>query len=127
MSAAWFEEQPSKSYQSRLETMVDREIDSLAESSRHGFFSDLVASWRGAALTAGWASGMAAIAAVWLVSRQRSESTQEVQLADLEVDLDLRKVSVEDFSIIADLELYDDLELLESLSDDDLGQGESDS
>ncbi|MBN8541779.1 MAG: hypothetical protein J0L82_15415 [Deltaproteobacteria bacterium] len=128
MSAAWFEDQPNESYKARVEKSADREIENLAEADRRSLFSAFFNSWRDVTLTAGWASGIAAITAVWLVSRNESKVDNKT-LADQsgELDIDFQKLSVEEFSLVADLDLLEDLDILELISDEDLDRGGSES
>ncbi len=130
MSAAWYEEQPNQSYKSRVEKSADREIDNLVQTNRRSLFSDFFASWSDVTLTAGWASGIAAIAAVWLVSRNdNGTGVDNSTLAEKDgaLDMEFQKLSVDEFSLVADLELIEDLDFLETISDEDLDRGGSES
>lgn len=133
MSADWYEEQPNESYRSRVEKSADREIDKLVQTNRRSLFSDFFSSWRDVTLTAGWASGIAAIAAVWLVSRNEQAingtgvDNSTWAETDGPLDMDFKKLSVDEFSLVADLELIEDLDFLETISDEDLDRGGSES
>jgi hypothetical protein len=130
MSAAWYEEPPNESYKSRVEKSADREIDKLVQTNRRSLLSDFFASWSDVTLTAGWASGIAAIAAVWLVSRNETETeVDNSTLAEKDgaLDMEFQKLSVDEFSLVADLELIEDLDFLETISDEDLDRGGSES
>lgn len=133
MSADWFKEQPSEGLRSRVLASADREIETLSHLPRRSFFSDFfsdfVSSWRGATLTAGWASGMAAIAAVWLVSKNEGSRNEIArnQVSGSDLELEFQKVTVDEFNLVADLELFEELDLLESISEEDLERGETES
>jgi hypothetical protein len=133
VSAAWFEEQPNESYKSRVEKSADREIEKLSKTTRRNLFSGFFSSWSDLTLTAGWASGLAAIAAVWLVSRN-DQTENKIAVSDMsfikkdgDMDLEFQKVSVDEFNLVADLELYEDLDFLDMISEEDLERGESES
>ena len=126
MSAQWYEDKPSDAYRARIEKAADREIDNLAQTVRRSFFADFFSSWRDVTLTAGWASGMVAIAAVWLASKnQKSVNGQIGDTAN--VDVEFQKLNIDDFNLVADLEFFEDLDLLEMMSEKDLERGESES
>lgn len=130
MSAAWYEDKPSDAYKARIEKAADREIENMSLKAsladRRSFFAEFFSSWRDVTLTAGWASGMAAIAAVWLVSKnEQGANVPDVDTAAL--DVEFGKMNVDDFNLVADLELIEELDLLELMSEEDLERGESES
>lgn len=132
MNSAWYEEQPSQAYKARVLKSAAREIEHI-QSSRRFWLRDLFNSWNGLdiGLTAGWATGFAAIVAVWLSTRQSSlpisGQADALKLANHELDLDVQKVSLDEFQLVAELDLLEDLDLLEELSDEDFASGERDS
>lgn len=130
MSAEWYEDKPSDAYKARIEKVADREIENMSLNTslavRRGFFAEFFSSWRDITLTAGWASGMAAIAAVWLVSKnEQGANSSDVDTASF--DVEFGKLNIDDFNLVADLELIEELDLLEMISEEDLERGESES
>ena len=134
MSVAWYEDKPSDAYKARIEKAADREIENLSLKTplkttqvvRRSFFADFFSSWRDITLTAGWASGMAAIAAVWFVTKnEEGVNGQDVDTANF--DVEFQKLNIDDFNLVADLELFEELDLLEMMSEEDLERGESES
>lgn len=126
MSAEWYEEKPSDAYKARIEKAAGREIDNMSQTDRRSFFTEFFSSWRDISLTAGWASGMAAIASVWLISKnEQGVNDQAVETTNF--DVDFQKLNIDDFNLVADLELFEELDLLEMVSEEDLERGESES
>lgn len=140
MSNSWFEEKPSDSNKSRIERAAAREIDSRFESSRRGFWSELVRGFSDVGWKAGLAGGLAVAAGVWFIVRENGAVRDQGKIVqggggeseDLfagvhGLEFDLAPTSLEELNLVADLELFEDYEYLESISDSELERGDVES
>lgn len=142
MSKSWFEEKPSDPHKDQVERAAHREIDarfetrldSGAQGSRRSFWTDLVKGWSGVHWSAGGAGAFAVAVGAWFITRDNGdvvpggESTTNGLLAwEQDMDFDLQPTSLDELDLVAEIELLEDYEYLEFISDSELERGDIES
>ncbi len=107
----WFEEIPSKEFKTRVEHSADQEIgrrERLAADagSRRNLFSYISFEVLGSVSVA----AIAGVLGFWLVNRDDSVSVEVVDTS----------IEVEDIDLLAEYDILEELEIIESLKDEDM-------
>ncbi len=107
----WFEEKPSKEFKARVEHSVDQEIERRERlaadgSSRRNLFSNISFEVLGSVSVA----AVAGILGFWLVNKDEGVSVEVVDTS----------IEVDDVELLADYDILEELEIIESLKDEDM-------
>lgn len=110
-SPNWFEEKPSKEFKARVEHSADQEIERRERlaadgNSKRNLLSFISFEVLGSVSVA----AIAGVLGFWLVNRDDGVSVEVVDTS----------LEVEDIDLLADYDILEELEIIESLKDEDM-------
>lgn len=116
----WFEEKPSKDLKAKIEHAADQELDRRDRNAREKKADSrrgLLAIFSFEILAAGAVASIAGTLGFWLAGDKQSQISLQ---ANDDSDLFDDSLESDDIELVAELDLLEDFEILESLKDEEL-------